>query len=68
MIGYFLFAGAKATLAQGIVEAAAAGCPIARTCPLLWAASATREAAAPLERGQIDHSPIDLIVVDERDR
>jgi len=29
---------------------------------------ANPEAAAPLERAQIDHSPVDLIVVDERDR
>ncbi len=36
--------------------------------PLQSAAGAAPEAAAPLERVQIDHSPVDLIVVDERDR
>jgi putative transposase len=36
--------------------------------PLQSAAGPAPEAAAPLERVQIDHSPVDLIVVDERDR
>jgi putative transposase len=36
--------------------------------PLQAAAGATPETAAPLDRVQIDHTPVDLIVVDERDR
>jgi putative transposase len=36
--------------------------------PLQSAAGCAPEALAPLERVQIDHTPVDLIVVDERDR